>query len=79
MLTIRTCQVHKLMLNSHGEVILGVNDDIRQFQLPTLAGSLYPPCALSIFFTQLGLLINIRLRTGVLEMTAPHRIGKANH
>jgi len=38
MLTIRTCQVNKLMLNSHGEVILGVNDDIRQFEQPSASG-----------------------------------------
>jgi hypothetical protein len=38
MLTMPTCQVNKLMLNSHGEVILGVNDDIRQFEKPWDSG-----------------------------------------
>ena len=37
-LMIRTCQVNKLMLNSHGEVILGVNDDIRRYDLPSDSG-----------------------------------------
>jgi hypothetical protein len=70
------------MLNSHGEVILGVNDDIRPYEQPSDSGT-GRIAMLTVRIVNLlhsaGIKLNIRLRTGVLEMMAPYHIEKANH